>query len=57
MIHVFPAHISLGMHVSWIAVQRLYVANVAIANVHCINKDQVQAKRNEAIATGLGAHS
>ena len=29
------------------------IANVAIANVHYINKDQVQVKRNEAIATGV----
>ena len=29
------------------------IANVAIANVRYINKDQVQVKRNEAIATGV----
>ena len=29
------------------------IANVAIANVHYINKDQVQVKRNKAIATQL----
>ena len=29
------------------------IANVAIANVHYINKDQVQVKRNEAIAAGV----
>ena len=30
-----------------------FIANVAIVNVHYINKDQVQVKRNEAIATGV----
>ena len=46
------------MRVSWITVQHLYVANVGIANVCYINKDQVAtAKRNEAIARGLGVHS
>ena len=29
------------------------IANVAIASVHYINKDQVQVKRNKAIATGV----
>ena len=32
----------------------MLIANVAIASVpHYINKDQVQVKRNEAIATGV----
>ena len=30
------------------------IANVAIAYVHCINKDQVQVKHNEGIPIATG---
>ena len=66
---MFPAHVSLGMRVfphtfhyrdacfldcSATLIANVAIANVAIANVRYINiKDQVQVKRNEAIATGV----
>ena len=65
---MFPAHVSLGVrlprtHITWDAyfprthfTRDAYLLDCSAtltANVHYINKDQVQVKRTEAMATGV----
>ena len=51
VIHVSPAHFTSDAF--FLDCSATLKANIAIANVHYIHKDQVQVKHNEAIATGV----